>query len=133
MSQEHPTRPRFGIVELLLLVAMVAGILGVFQTWWLPGLPNADLLLGVFITCVSTASIGAYDQRAVSRQAMLGIAFFGWVYLVFIWQWRFGNVGTFTRSDADNLAYNIRIGFALALLTGLAVHLVTRLSRPRSS
>jgi hypothetical protein len=127
MNDQKRSMFRYRIVELLEFVALVAGTAAIFGAFWRQGLPNHYLLLGCFVVFVSVATVAAYTSKPGARGPLSGLAIFGWTYLVVVLHQGLDGFGTETLMDAQTLEHKVQIGFMLALLAGLASHIVTQL------
>lgn len=131
---EQPTGGfRFSLAALLTAVALVGGTFGVVGGFWSSRGANYALQLGLFLGCVTTASVGAYFCRPNARPALLGFAAFGWAYLAFVLHGGYGMVGGATIYVARSIAEQSQMGIALAVLAALATHLCYLLFGKRPS
>jgi hypothetical protein len=113
---------------MLLAVAVVASVLGVYRIFWNPAHPNHQMLLGAYILLTCVAVIASIPPRSRLRGAFLGASLFGSFYFVFVLKCGFGLE---TIHDSKSLANNTVIGFALFGVSFLASQLCVLLVWPR--
>ena len=119
---------RFALIDILLLVALAAGIIGAFKGFWFPGQPNNPWLFGALYLCVLTvATLLAAYLRNPARIPILGAVIFGWLYLILILRM---DSKDFTM--AHNFDYAVKVGLAFFALSALATHLGFRIFNNKS-
>lgn len=119
---------RWSLSALLLAIAIIASALGVYRCFWDPTHPNHPILLGAFILLICVALVAAIFSRLPVRGAFCGAALFGIVYLICVLHCGFGLDSIY---DAQWLARNTKIGFALFGISFLTSQLTMMLIAPR--
>lgn len=112
---------RWPLSALLLAIAILASVLGVFTSFWDSTHPNHVLLLGMFILAVCVSTVASVFGAASLRCAFVGASLFGAAYLIFVLHCGFGLE---TIHDSSWLARNTKMGFALLGISFFASHLL---------
>lgn len=106
--------------QLLAIVALVAGGLGIYRAFWDPTLSNYELYVGGYLAIFSIATVWAFSSAPPIRRSLIVFVVFGWVYLVVVLRAGFEIA---TMQDALWLARNTQLGLCLAALTAVTGYL----------
>lgn len=117
-------RLRFSLWNLLAIIALIAGGLGIHRAFWDAGLSNYQIYLGVYLAVFSIATVWVFSPLPPVRNSQLVFVVFGWLYLLVVLRAGFGIA---TMSDAIWLCEQAQLGIALAVLSAIAGHLVSTL------
>lgn len=121
---------RWTLSAMFLTVAIVASGLGVYHGFWEPGSPNVGILLAVFLMLVCLSATAAVFGRSTLRGTFVGVALFGTAYLICVLH---GGFGVETIYDAEWLAENTKIGFALLGVSLLTSQFIVMTVRPNAA
>src|SRR5262245_8765182 len=125
------TKPRWRLADQFVLVLFIALALAIGRSFWKSNATttygvlaeNHQLLFGVYLVLLTTATLGARFSTAPTRQFWLAYALFGWAYLVVGLHAGFGISGVPT---ANQLVTNSIMGVGLGMLCGLAAQMLFR-------
>jgi hypothetical protein len=121
---------RWTLSAMLLAVAIAASGLGIYRGFWDPTRPNHPVLLGVYLILICMSATVAVFGRSTLRGTFFGVALFGTTYLICVLR---GGFGLDTIHDAEWLARNTKIGFALLGVSWLASQLLVMTVRPTAA
>lgn len=118
---------KYSIRTILLAVAAIATLLGVFQGMWAEGLQNQQLFLGVYILLVSAIAVAAIPAHAHCRGGLFGASAFGVIFFISVLK---GGFGIETMNDAVRHVKDVKIGYALIVVSFLVSQCFTTLVWP---
>ena len=121
---------RWTLSAMLLGITIIASGLGVYRCFWDPTHPNHPILLGVFLLLTCVAVVAAVFGKATLRGSFFGASLFAASYLIVVLR---GGFGLETIYDAEWVARNTKIGFALLGISLLASHLTIMATRPNAA
>jgi hypothetical protein len=101
-------------------VLLCAVASAVHRSFWDPTRTNYQLLLGVYLVALATATVTACSCRPGVRGFFLGYAAFGWAYLICVLH---GGFGLQTIYDSEALVLNAKLGMALEFVAAVGTQL----------
>ena len=118
---------QWNIRSFLILTAIVGGLLSIVRAFWVPNIPNYQILLAIYLLVLTALVVSTVPTGAKFRGGLIGAVLFGIAFLVLVLK---GGLAVQSMVEGVQFVRDAYLGFLLWPIAFLLSHLLTTIIWP---